>query len=109
RFAEGTPAPVDRLVENLTRHLEQHPNDAGARYRLARVHYMAFSLGESMIATYGPVAAPLPLERERQHQWKYRARINGEPDPATLTDEQRKAHLNAAIEHFNWSIRLDGD
>lgn len=34
--------PVDRLIANTEAFLNEHPKDAGARYTLARIHYLAF-------------------------------------------------------------------
>jgi hypothetical protein len=101
------PVPLDRLVENFTVYLEANPDDAGAHYRLARVHYMAFSLGRSSMLVHQPNT---PTPRVAERDWQGRTFPQQEDvNFDDLTKEERAANLNAAIEHFNRAIRLDGD
>jgi hypothetical protein len=49
KFVVPTYLPVDRLIENTTAYIREHPQDAGGYYTLARVHYLAF-INKSFLA-----------------------------------------------------------
>jgi hypothetical protein len=53
RFVSPTYLPVDRLIENATAYVREHPKDADAYYTLGRIHYLAFINKSFEAATFG--------------------------------------------------------
>lgn len=91
--------PVSRLVENLTKFTKANPNDADAFYRLGRVHSLAFSLNTNKLAAI----------EKGMRDGKPLVTDHGNP-PAkheSLTEEQRREHLVAAVRNFNHAIALN--
>lgn len=107
---EPSQVPVDRLVDRLNEYLAANPSDAVAHYRLARVHYLAFSIGQGTVAVLREsTPAPEPASDDRQAWQGLREDGNPQPTAPPRTPDQQIEHLNAAIVHFNRAIRLDGD
>ncbi|MFW6059249.1 MAG: tetratricopeptide repeat protein [Phycisphaeraceae bacterium] len=113
-FAPPAPVPVDRLVKNITAHLEEHPEDAEAHYRLGRVHYLAYAYKSPVVGVYVrrgrdaeealPELAPRHAEaqaalmHERQH-----------PDAEPPTEAELHAHVRAARTHLRKALELDSE
>ena len=95
--------PVARLVENLEAHLQKNPKDTQARFNLARLHAMAYSLKADTTdalkkeplrgAWFGYEPRPVPFEKIVK------------TDDAAKQDAARK-HLEKAINLYDgWSMR----
>ncbi len=91
-------APLERLLPNVQRYVQQHPNDAHGHYILGRLHSLAFARGMKTSVLYCP-NKPLdfspyePFFAERQKELS-------EPDNAALS------HLAASIRHYRIAVRL---
>jgi hypothetical protein len=95
--------PVDRLVTNLTQHLEKQPNDAHAHYVLARVHSMAWARGGETLPLWRPQTegawpgfAPWQTVREKR---------NAEAAP----DKDTRRHFHLSVIHYRRAAKLDAD
>lgn len=62
KFAAPQPVPVQRLVAAAQSWRDAHPEDAGAHYTLARIHYLAFSRGAVEVPAFGLPAEGGALE-----------------------------------------------
>jgi tetratricopeptide (TPR) repeat protein len=98
--------PVARLVENLEAHLQKNPKDAQARFNLARLHAMAYSLKVDAAdalkkeplrgAWFGYEPRPVPFDRVVK------------TDDASKQDAARK-HLEKAINLYDEVIKEKPD
>jgi tetratricopeptide (TPR) repeat protein len=52
-FAPPQAVPVDRIIANLTKQLEDKPNDPTLLYTLGRVHYLAFVVKSDTVPGWG--------------------------------------------------------
>lgn len=116
-FILPTDAPVERLVQNLSKHLADHPQDGEAYYSLARTHALAFSMQQRTIVVYdanGPV--PMPADDRRQ-ETTTRLRLEeadrkGEgqaPVTAVLTQQELREHLVEGVRAYNRAIEISPD
>ena len=97
--------PVERLAENLRKHLDKNPKDVQARFNLARLHAMAYALKTDTAQVqkgrenagawlgYGP--KPIPFEVKKT-------------DDAAKQETARK-HLEKAIKLYEEVIKLKPD
>lgn len=103
-WAMPTDAPVDRLVTNLGKYAEEHSKEAGAWYRLGRVHSLAYVKKWRSVQVFerdktGPGD---PAPDWMQNRWKEK------PDEKPYTEQELREHLSEAIRCFNKAIELDG-
>jgi hypothetical protein len=99
-MAGPTEAPVDRLVANLTKAVDDKPDDADAHYRLARAHTMAFALGATSLRVFEhgsgtPEVANLEFQDKSPRK--------------PLTAEARNTHVAQAVLHFDRAIQINPD
>lgn len=111
------PAPVERLVKNLTKYTSEHPNDASGHYALARVHSMAYVLGYAELDTFGnrgkgdredkpdaigprdiPSDESSPKPGPSLKPWREDGKA------PRLTDAQRWGHLKDGVRSFERAI-----
>ena len=59
-FMEPNDVPVDRVLENISPQVQQHPRDPRGHYLLGRVHYLAWSLKTGYTPTWDPGPEPEP-------------------------------------------------
>ncbi len=52
-FARPSYVPAERLINNATAYVQEHPDDAGGYYILARIHYLTFVNKSFFVATFG--------------------------------------------------------
>jgi hypothetical protein len=111
--------PVERLIRNTTRYLEEHPGDPEAEYCLGRIHGLAFQLECTSLAVW-PMSDPDEEDGElaesqlpmlSPHTWQVvhfgrhrRGSVEG-PLPA----ERSLAHLQEAVRHLTRAVELSPD
>lgn len=103
-FAVAFRAPVDRLIASGEQYLREHPKEAEAHFKLARVHYLAFSIGQAELLTHGDTSVADPVE--------YHSEIpRGEPIPKrdSISAKRRAEHAARAYDSFKEAIRLAPD
>lgn len=61
RFARPDYLPAERLIENATAYIQEHPNDASGYYTLGRVHYLAFFNKSFLVGAFGEGASAHPI------------------------------------------------
>ncbi|HEU4754231.1 MAG TPA: hypothetical protein VFU47_14065, partial [Armatimonadota bacterium] len=91
--AVGMPVPVERLVKNIGRYIQEHPEDARGHYTLGRVHSLAFSMGAAEVQVSGDGAQDLPGFPPYQ-SIQVPARAPGKLSPALA------AHLEASLREY---------
>jgi hypothetical protein len=103
-WAMPTDAPVDRLVTNLGKYAEEHPKEAGAWYRLGRVHSLAYAKKWRSVQVFErDKSEPSELAPDwMQNRWQEK------PDEKPYTEQELREHLSEAIRCFNKAIELDG-
>jgi hypothetical protein len=102
-FAVPQLTPVDRLVENAEAYLREHPNEAGAHYTLARIHYLAFSTKRNQVPA-------LPDWKKKPHpapEFMRRWREPKDPPQDPLSNAQLIEHSAKAVKSFQDALRLD--
>lgn len=102
---EGLPTewPLTRIVENLTRHLAEHPEDAAAHYNLGRASAFAFALDRSTVCVHGSGAEVLVLDLHRQGRCHRPKDVEpGRP----LTAQERLDNLAKGVEHLETACAL---
>jgi len=62
RWARPDYLPADRLIENATAYVQEHPTDASGYYTLARIHYLAFVDRSFLVGAFGVGASVHPIE-----------------------------------------------
>lgn len=107
--------PISRLVQNLSKAVEENPKSAEQHYLLGRIHYFAFM-------------APQEANKDKSYQPGDTLGIygrppavgfDGGPDPGTSkhalpsryqrTPEQQVAHVREAVRHLKQALLLRGD
>jgi hypothetical protein len=86
--------PVERLIENLTAYIKEHPQEPNGYYRLARVHAAAFVDRRQQMEDWGEFRA----------QFGRVGKINLKGD---LPAEIAETHLVPALTNFAEAIKLD--
>jgi len=61
RWASPSYVPVERLLENATTYVREHPEDASGYYTLARIHYLAFVNKAFLVGVFGDYTPPHPI------------------------------------------------
>jgi hypothetical protein len=100
-WAKPPMTPVNRLLANVSRYVQQNPKDAHGHYVLARLHSLAFAKGqETWVPHYlnkplkfAPYDSPLVRRLEKL----------GEPDEKALR------HLSLSVKHYAIATQLKPD
>ncbi len=92
--------PIDRLIANIQKYIDEHPKDAEAYYRLGRAHTLALETRTEFV----PVFEGTTLPRIAEGSWSKRS--PNEDKSRASTPEQINAHLEAAIKNLNKAIEL---
>jgi hypothetical protein len=100
-WAKPPMTPVNRLLANVSRYVQQNPKDAHGHYVLARLHSLAFAKGqEAWVPHYpnkplkfAPYDSPLVRRLEKL----------GEPDEKALR------HLSLSVKHYAIATQLKPD
>ncbi len=91
-------ALLERLLPNVQRYVQQHPDDAHGQYVLARLHSLAFAQGTKTVVFY---VRNKPLDFSSWQRFFVECEKSlGEPDKAALN------HLTASIRHYRIAVRL---
>jgi hypothetical protein len=92
-------APLDRLLPNVQRYVQQNPKDAHGHYVLARLHSLAFAKGEKAYVATRPNK---PLEfHDTEPFFAERPKQAGVPDQTALD------HLAKSINHYCIAVQLN--
>src|SRR5690242_13021861 len=95
-----TDWPVERLIENVTRQLAEHPGDVDLEYNLGRIHGYAFVFETEVLGT-SPGGDPRTLADRYSQESKY----GRDPEAGrglsrtSSTPDELLAHLKGAIQH----------
>lgn len=57
KFARPSYVPAERLINNATAYVQEHPQDASGYYTLGRIHYLTFVNKSFLVATFANGAA----------------------------------------------------
>lgn len=99
---ESTSVPIQRLLDNQTSYLAEHPLDDAAWYRLGRIHSFAYVTNENN-KTGG---------RNDPFQWSlfsWQADVVPELDSKSMEREQTLLHLREANRALSTAIKLRQD
>jgi len=100
-WIELPETPLDRLLPNVQRYVQQNPKDAHGHYVLARLHSLAFAKGEK---AYVAVRPNKPLEfRDTEPFFAERPKEAGAPDQTALD------HLAKSIRHYRIAVQLKSE
>jgi len=91
-------APLDRLLANVQRYVQQSPKDAHGHYVLARLHSLAFAKGEKAYVAARP-NKPLKFH-DTEPFFAERPKGAGVPDRTALD------HLAKSIRHYRIAVQL---
>jgi hypothetical protein len=91
-------APLDRLLANVQRYVQQSPKDAHGHYVLARLHSLAFAKGEKAYVAARP-NKPLKFH-DTEPFFAERPKGAGAPDRTALD------HLAKSIRHYRIAVQL---
>lgn len=94
-----TPVPVDRLIENAKKYVEENPKDARGYYVLGRLHSLAFAVRKETIRVYG-ADKPLP-------QFPHWESILVPVKDAGSLEKKVLDHLTASVRHYRKAVELD--
>ena len=94
--------PIVRVLKNLEREFNEHPDSAHLAWRIARVHAIAFAQGRDSIAV-----EHFPSGTERELTPEIPGAVRN--DEGGLIDERGNRHLQKSIEWYEVALRLDPD
>jgi len=107
-WVQPTGMPVERLVKNLSAHLEENPNDDEAHYLLGRVYGYSFLFSSGEVGVFqhrNSRAGDLPnVAPEFLQDWLRPKEDEETPHPSA---EELLQRLRLAIEHHRRAIDLD--
>ncbi len=93
KFMRPQDEPVDRLVENVSAYVKEHPDDVQGHYTLGRVHHLAFALKAEKLGIYQGKGEPLP---------NIPAMFNNQPAADSKVEEKvLLGHLKAALDSYS--------
>ena len=124
------PVPIDRLLANLTAHVEDHPDDAEGHYVLGRVHSLAYAkLAYGDLAGEADTVNIIPAEKRPVAEGEPQPELPGFPPYASVQvaregrsrpgdaeapappEPQRSplatAHLQASLAAYRRAVTLD--
>ena len=61
RWARPDYLPAERLIENATAYIQEHPKDASGYYTLGRIHYLAFINKSFLVGAFGTGESAHPI------------------------------------------------
>ncbi len=100
-WAAPPPAPLERLLPNIQRYVQQNPKDAHGHYVLARLHSLAFAKGtKAAVFYYRGTKKPLDFGFHEPFFAERRKEL-GEPDQRALN------HLALSIRHYRIAVKLN--
>jgi len=100
-WIEPLSAPLERLLQNIQRYVQQNPKDAHGHYVLARLHSLAFAKGTKAAVLYGDgTKKPLDFGPYEPFFTERRKEL-GEPDQRALN------HLALSIHHYRIAVKLN--
>ena len=94
--------PIDRLIDNLSRFVKEHPEDARGYHSLGRVHSLAFVKGaDSISVDWGLTENPPKFKKEAVgfYSWSERKQESNL--------NQARQHLEEAIRNYHKATVLD--
>jgi len=101
-----TPVPVERLLNNVTKYIKEHPQDAQGYYVLGRVHSMSFARGTET----------LEVVPEKNQEGKDDSSLPGFPPSQSILvnrpagkkiTEKARNHLRKSIRNYRKATNLD--
>jgi hypothetical protein len=101
-----TPVPVERLLNNVTKYIKEHPQDAQGYYVLGRLHSMSFAKGTESLEVVpeknqeGRDNSSLPGFAPSQ------SILIGRPAESKINEEARN-HLKKSIRNYRKATDLD--
>lgn len=94
-------APLERLLANVQRYVQQNPKDAHGHYILGRLHSLAFARGVKTEVAYWETKEKSPLDfHPREKFFTERSKEAGEPDQTAIN------HLTDSIRHYLVATQL---
>lgn len=105
-YGDFEEAPVERLIQNLSRDLEREPENAHAHYLLARVHSMAFASAPDSLRVDPETGEP-QLDDGASHVFIPSLVDASGGNKDMQDDEERREHLEKAIAHYRRALDLD--
>ncbi len=113
------PVPIDRLVANVERYIQERPDDADGHYTLGRIHSLAFAK-----AAWGgddlQTVEVVPAEKRQRREGEPAPELpgfaayqgvqvgEGQVRPPTLSSRARE-HLAASLRHYRRAVELKPD
>jgi len=100
-FSVGKTVPVDRLIKNLSRYVNEHPKDAQGFYALGRIHGLAFVNGAESLSVEPGLAEYPP----RFHLGSISSYRSERQEDSNL--ERASGHLEQAVLNYTKATQLD--
>lgn len=101
--------PVERLIENVTRHLEENPDSPQTEYCLGRIHGLAFQFQEGGVMTFdapwsarAEVEPTLPTLCSQALEERFLGEVDGPP----VASKETLGHLEEAVRHLSRAATL---
>lgn len=96
--------PLDRVIANLSEHINKNPTDANLRLSLARAHSLAFTTkSRTLMTVTDSQGATFPLDARDQQV----GRLGPKPGDLPFTHEELRLHAAQAITHFAAAVTID--
>jgi hypothetical protein len=107
-FMVTAPVPIDRLLQNTTAYIADHPRDAMGPYTLARIHYLALATGAAAFTAYEERAFPPRVAVDVTGGFgqvasppaRGRGARGAPAAPAPWTEAQLREHLKLAVQNY---------
>lgn len=100
----GADMPVERVVSNVQRYIEQHPKDASGYYVLGRIHSLAWATGTNNVSVIAPGARGNKTELPAFAP--FQSVLVREGEEKKLTSETRE-HLLQSIWYYQAAVRFE--
>lgn len=103
----GAPVPLDRLVQNVGRYVEQHPKDARGHYTLGRLQSFAFATGAEGVQVFDSDSSGKPNSLP-----EFPAYQSILVQPGQDLDNRRAAarqHLIASVKEYQQATQMAGN
>ena len=99
--AVDEPVPVERLVKNVSRYIQEHPDNARAHYTLGRIHSLAFVQDTPDVPVMRGNAGEKDLPGFAPYQSIQIRRVEKGP-----LSEAAKGHLRESLREYTEATRL---
>ncbi|MEQ1894619.1 MAG: hypothetical protein ABL998_18920, partial [Planctomycetota bacterium] len=106
REAAPTEWPLERIVENLSAHLVEHPEDGVAHYNLGRAYAFAFALDRSTVRVYPGDWALSVADLDRQNRRLHEQHEKDVSPRRELSVEERLDCLAKGVTHLDQACEL---